>query len=84
MKASITFEQLWFNPHILDFFFRKQARAHLEELVDRVGARKNPKEFDVLEDRIEDEYGGDLDLFEEDCYNVSVEDMLETLGYVDC
>ena len=84
MKASITLEQLWFNTTILDFFFRRHAKDTLEELLDRVGARKNRKTFTALSERIEDVYSEDLDLFEEDCYNASALDIMNTFGYVDC
>lgn len=81
MVASITLEQLWFNHTILDFFFRKQARETLEELVERVGGRKSEEKFNELAERIEDVYVGDLDVFEEDCYNASVEQLMDALGY---
>lgn len=83
MKATITLQQLWFNATLLNFFFRKQARETLEELVKRVGADKSEAEFKDLADRIEDEdtYGGDLNLFEEDCYDETVEYLLGFLGY---
>ena len=83
MVASITLEQLWFNTTILDFFFRKQARETLEELVERVGGRKSEAKFNELAERIEDVYVGDLDVFEEDCYNNSVLEIMETLEYID-
>ena len=83
MKATITLQQLWFNATLLDFFFRKQARETFEELVKHVGANNSAAEFRDLENRIEDDdtYRGDLNLFEEDCYNETVEYLLGFLGY---
>lgn len=83
MKATITLQQLWFNATLLDFFFRKQARETFEELVKHVGANNSEAELRDLADRIENEdtYGGDIYLFEEDCYNESVEYLLGFLGY---
>lgn len=83
MMASITLEQLWSNPTILNFFFRKQARETLEELANRIGARKSEHEFAVFSEAVETIYDGDLDAFEEDCYGESVEDLMVKLGYED-
>lgn len=83
MKASITLEQLWFNATLLNFFFRKQAKETLEELANRIGARKNEQEFAVFSDAVETIYDGDLSAFEADCYGESVEDLMVKLGYED-
>ena len=79
MKATITLQQLWFNATLLDFFFRQQAKETLEELVKHVGADKSEAEFEDLADRIEYAYGGNLDDFEEDCYNLSLDELLYIL-----
>lgn len=81
MKATITLQQIWFNSTLIYFFFRKRAKGTLEELIQQVGANDSEAEFKDLEDRIEEAYGGDLDLFEEDCYARPVEVLLDILGY---
>lgn len=78
MKATITLQQLWFNATLLDFFFRKQARETFEEIIDLTGARESESRFNELSEAIEGYYL-DLDEFEEDCYNLSAQEILDQL-----
>ena len=80
MTVDITLSQMWFNTSLIDFFFRSQAQRTFEELVERVGGRDSEDDFNELEDRIESNYDSWED-FEEDCYNNSVEEMLDYLCY---
>ena len=83
MKANVSLQSLWFNTNLLNFFFRKQAQETLQDLIDSVHGREDEKRFQELSDRIEDVYGDDLDGFEEDCYNLSWEEIKSNLGYYD-
>ena len=76
MTANVSLQQIYFNPTILDFFFRKQARNTFEELINRAG--NSPTAFQELEDAIEGYYMS-LEDFEEDCYNLSAEEILDSL-----
>ena len=78
MKADVTLQALYFNKGIAKFFFREQAYNTLEQLVRLFGY--GSEAFDELEARVEEVYW-DLDSFEEDCYNLSAEDVAEVLGY---
>lgn len=78
MLAEVTLQALYFNKGIASFFFREQAYRELERLVKNVGYGQEA--FDELESRIEQAYEN-LDDFEEDCYNLSQEELLEILGY---
>ena len=78
MKADVTLQALYFNKGIAKFFFREQAYNTLEQLVRLFGY--DSEAFDELEARVEEVYQ-DLDLFEEDCYDLSAEDVAEVLGY---
>lgn len=80
MTADVSLSQLWFNPSLMNFFFRTQAQNTLEELVDRVNGRNDQNAFYELEELIDQNYS-DLDDFEEECYNSSVDEILEALGY---
>lgn len=77
MKADITFSQLYWNPSLLNFFFRTQSENTMNELLDRATDRK-----DAIE-RI-DSYGesvcNDLDEFEEMFYEMSVEELAAEIG----
>lgn len=78
MEANITMRQLWMNPEVMNFFFRKQAQDTLKELMELV-------EEDILEvfDIIED-YGAtafaSLDDVEELLYNEPIDVIIEELG----
>ena len=74
MNAEITMSQLWWNPSVMNFFFRDQAKNELEGLMDVV----EESVAEVL-DAIED-YSDDLDEIEEIFYNESTEDIIEMLG----
>ena len=78
MKATITLQQLWFNATLLDFFFCKQARETFEEMVRIARGDKSQSRFMELENAIEGYYL-DLDEFEEDCYNLSAQEILDQL-----
>lgn len=78
MKADVSLSQLWFNQSLLSFFFRNQARETLDEIISAAGGKNNPDAFQELENAIEDHYDS-LGDFEEDCYNASLEEMLDTL-----
>lgn len=75
MKADLTASQLYWNPQTLGkFFFREQSYKTFEELL------KSVADVELVFDLI-DEHFDDLDEFEELCYNESVEDIKEILGY---
>lgn len=78
MKADVTLQALYFNKGVAKFFFRDKAYKTLEELVRLVG--NGSYEFDQLEAAVEEVYN-DLDWFEEDCYNLSAEEVAQVLGY---
>ena len=77
MKAEITFEQVWFNHPLLNFFFRSQAERTLNELMDAAIDRKSA--LNAIEDYayIND---CDIDEIEEMFYNDSVEELAESFG----
>jgi superoxide dismutase len=64
------------------FFLRKQAQNELEKLVTLAGGRDSEHAFSELDDALESNYGT-LDEFEEDLYNLSAEEILENLGYLE-
>ena len=81
MKAEITFEQLWTNPSVRDYFFRTQSENTLNELM----ARAAIDSIDVCEivDDYADRYGLDLDEIEEMFYSFgdnTVEDLAAEFG----
>ena len=74
MKAHKSFSQLKANPSIMEFFFRKQAIATLEELLDSV--QENSEDvFTSME-----AYSDDLDEIEDVLYNEDIEDIIEIFG----
>lgn len=77
MKAEITFNQLYWNPSIMGYFFRTQSEKTLNELLDRAFDRK-----DAVErlDEYADENYDDLDDFEEWLYEEDVETIARTVG----
>ena len=78
MLADVTLQALYWNKGVASFFFREQAYRELESLVKNVGYEQEA--FDELESRVEQAYEN-LDDFEDDCYNLSQEELLEILGY---
>lgn len=62
MTAEITFSQLWANPSLLGFFFRKQSEWTLRDLMDR--AVDSEKACEAIDDYAEMN-GYDLDAIEE-------------------
>lgn len=74
MKAEITFNQLYWNPRIMDYFFRTQAVNTLDELLDRAVNRMDA--VNKIDEYAEWHYN-DLDDLEEDFYNESVEDLAD-------
>lgn len=71
MKAEITFSQLKVNPSLMSFFFRKQAIATLEELLDSV-QESSEEVFSSMES-----YSDDLDEIEDILYNNNIEEITE-------
>lgn len=80
INEEVTLSNIWWNSGLRGFLFRDQATATLEELVSAVGGDRDLNLFSDLEDRVEQNYAYVED-FEEDCYNESVEYLLENLGY---
>lgn len=78
MKVTITLQQLWFNATLLNFFFRTQAIDTLEEIMDFIGARESESRFNELSEAVEGYYS-DLEEFEEDCYDLSAQEILDQL-----
>ena len=67
MKAEITFNQLYWNPRILNYFFRTQAENTLNELLDRANDRQRAVEqIDEFAERNYDDLDDLEDLFYED------------------
>lgn len=77
MKAEITFNELYWNHSLMDFFFRTQSENTLNELLDRAKDRKDAVE--KINDNAEWDYD-DLDEFEEDFYSCTVEELAEKFG----
>ena len=77
MKAEITFEQVWYNSSLLNFFFRSQAEKTLNELMD--AAKDRQSALNAIEDYA-DTYDCDLDEIEEMFYNDSIEELAESFG----
>ena len=80
INEEVTLSNLWWNNGLCSFLFRDQAKETLEELVSAVGGDRDPNAFSDLEERIESAYA-DVEDFEEDCYNETVDYLLENLGY---
>lgn len=81
MIANITFAQIWNNPEcVRGLFFREQSYDTLEELVNLLGADKNVYAFNVLTNVIEEAYSS-VDDLEEDCHNLTAEELADSLGY---
>lgn len=80
MKAEVSISRIYDAPDWSLYFFTKQAYETFEELVRATGANNSEFAFRVLENTIEDSYDS-LDAFAEDCHNLSVDELLENLGY---
>lgn len=79
MKAEITFDQLYWNPSLLGFFFRSQSIRTMEELLDRSVDRRAA--VSLITENAEWDYE-DLDELEEDFHNDSVEELAKKFGIV--
>lgn len=74
MKAEITMGQAWYNPSVMNFFFRSQAERTLKEFLDKV------EDTDAALDRIEDyaeEHDLTLDDIEEMFYGETLKELSE-------
>lgn len=74
MKTEITFNQLYWNQSLMDFFFRDQAENTLDELLDKAKDRQNAIESIEAYCEANDV---ELDDLEESFYNDSVEELAE-------
>ena len=72
MKADITFSQLYWNPSLLNFFFRTQSENTMNELLDRAKDRQSA--IETIDYETDDD---DLDDIEEMFYEDSVEELAE-------
>ena len=87
MKAEVTLSNLYWNKNLANFFFRDQAYRTFEELIqyivnsDDIYGGTQDQKIDSLEFDVYQYYSGDLDNFEEDCYNLSVEEILNQFYY---
>ena len=77
MKAEITFEQVYWNHSLMNFFFRTQAEETLNELLDRASDKRDA--IEKISENAEWDYE-DLDELEEDFYELSVEELAEKFG----
>lgn len=73
MVANITMRQLYYNPSLLNFFFREQAQRGLENVIRAFDSTLDA--LDTIEEHFED-----LDEFEEVCYSEDLPDILEMLA----
>lgn len=74
MKAEITMSQLWWNPSIMGFFFREQAKNRFEELLELVD-----EDTESICGIIDDKYEN-LDDFEEEMYCEDFDYIIAYLG----
>lgn len=72
MKAEITINQLYWNPSLMNFFFRTQAKNTLNELLDKATDRQNA--LDSIEGYAEST-DTDVDSLEEMFYEMTVEEL---------
>lgn len=77
MKAEITFEQVYFNKDLMNFFFREQAENTVDELLDRAKSRSNA--FTLIDEYSELVYET-LDELEELFYSEQVDDIAKLMG----
>lgn len=74
MKAEITFNQLYWNPSLMNFFFRDQAERTMNELLNKAKDMQNA--IDSIEAYC-DANEMTVDDLEETFYEESVEDIAE-------
>ena len=77
MKADVTFSQLYWNPSLMNFFFRSQSEKTLNKLLDRANDRKAAVER--IDEYAEENYD-DLDELEELFYEDTVETIADLMG----
>lgn len=76
MQATITMQQLHWDPALMGFFFREQSEETYNELMSHCTTRQDrEKVWDAIED-----YFCDLDEVEEMFYNDSIDEILERIG----
>lgn len=80
MKTEVSLSKLYFDPKFSKYFFRNQSYRTFEDLVEAVNGDKEEASFNELVGAIENSYDT-LDDFEADCYDLSVDEILENLGY---
>ena len=75
MRTEVTMTNLWWNPSLMGFFFRDQAKGSLEELVNK-SSELNESVLEKIEDYAEaNDY--DLDMIEEMFYEMSLGELAE-------
>lgn len=71
--------QLWYNSSLMDFFFRRQARATLELLIEEASGYSTTKILNEI-DYYADQCGLDVDELEEMFYEFSVQELAAEFG----
>lgn len=74
MTAEITVSQLYWNPSLMNFFFRSQAKKTFNEVMDRIALRDKQLAFDYFETQF-----SDVDEFEEYLYNGDIDEIIDEL-----
>lgn len=74
MTAEFTVSQLYWNPSLMNFFFRSQAKETFDEVMDRVALRDKQLAFDCFETQF-----SDVDEFEEYLYNGDIDEIIDEL-----
>lgn len=75
MTAEITVSQLYWNPSLMNFFFRSQAEDIFNEVMDRVTIDDKKKAFDYFESLF-----CDVDDMEEYLYDGDVDEIVDELA----
>ena len=78
MKAEITFNQLFWNESLMNFFLREQSRRNLDELFNKASCSGMHLEG-IISDYVE-ENDIDADGLDELLYDYSVEELAEEFG----
>ena len=73
-KVQLSISNLYYNPSLLNFFFRTQAQNDFNALFESVEESKE-EVFEAIEN-----YSDDLDEVEEMFYNDSIEEIISNLG----
>lgn len=84
MKVDVTLQNLYFNKGLAKFCFRPQAYKTFEDLVQFALSQFSgtfDQRLNELEFALNEYYQEDFDSFEEDCYSLSIEEILENIGY---